>query len=229
MVKATFLGHAAVLLESANTTIVIDPFLSGNPQAKIGPEEINPDYIVLTHGHGDHLGDTVEIAKRTGATVIATNELVLWLETLGLKVHPQGIGGAHSFPFGEVRFTIAHHSAGAGELGDRYVGVAAGVTIELDGKLIHHAGDTALTFDMKLIAERFAIDLAFLPIGSNFTMDLDDAVRAVEFIRPAKVVPIHYNTWPPIVADPQEFADKVKRAGFSEPVILTTSESIELA
>jgi len=227
-VKATFLGHAAVSLTDGETTILIDPFLSGNPQARLKPAEVEADYIVLTHGHGDHLGDTVAIAERTGATCIAINELALWLASQGCNVHPMGSGGAFGFPFGSVRYTIAHHSGGLGELGDRYVGNPGGVIIGLGGKLIHHAGDTALTYDMKLIAERFAIDLAFLPIGSNFTMDIDDAVKATGFIKPKKVVPVHYNTWPPIEADPQEFAEKVRTRTDSEPVILAPLESIEI-
>jgi L-ascorbate metabolism protein UlaG (beta-lactamase superfamily) len=226
--EAKFLGHAAALLSDGETTIIIDPFLTGNPQAKITAEDVEPDYIVLTHGHGDHVGDTVAIAKRTNATCIATYELALWLQGQGCDAHPMGIGGAFDFPFGSVRFTIAHHSAGAGELGDRYVGNPAGVIIDFGGKLIHHAGDTALTYDMKLIAERFEIDLAFLPIGSNFTMDIDDAVRATGFIQPKKVVPVHYNTWPPIAADPQEFAEKIRALTKAEPVILEPMESIEI-
>lgn len=226
--KATFLGHAAVSLSDGETSILIDPFLTGNPQAKISADEVEANYIVLTHGHGDHVGDTVAIAERTGATCIATYELALWLQSKGCDVHPMGIGGAHDFPFGSVRYTVAHHSGGVGELGDRYVGNPGGVIIDFGGKLVHHAGDTALTYDMKLIAERFAIDLAFLPIGSNFTMDIDDAVKATGFIRPRKVVPVHYNTWPPIEADPQDFAAKVSERTATEPVILAPMESVEI-
>ncbi len=226
--EATFLGHAAVTLSDGKTTILIDPFLTGNPQASIKAEEVEADYIVLTHGHGDHVGDTVAIAKRCNATCIATYELALWLQSQGCEVHPMGIGGSFDFPFGSVRYTIAHHSSGASELADKYVGNPAGVIIEIGGKLVHHAGDTALTYDMKLIAERFKIDLAFLPIGSNFTMDIDDAVKATGFIQPSKVVPVHYNTWLPISADPLEFADKVRAQTKAEPVILGPMQTIEL-
>ncbi len=226
--EATFLGHAAVRLSDGKTTILIDPFLTDNPQASIKAEDVEADYIVLTHGHGDHVGDTVAIAKRCNATCIATYELALWLQNQGCEVHPMGIGGAFDFPFGSVRYTIAHHSSGASELGDRYVGNPAGVIIDFGGKLIHHAGDTALTYDMKLIAERFKIDLAFLPIGSNFTMDIDDAVKATGFIQPSKVVPVHYNTWPPIAADPQEFAEKVRAQTKAEPVILEPMQTVEI-
>ncbi|MFQ5607994.1 MAG: metal-dependent hydrolase, partial [Candidatus Zixiibacteriota bacterium] len=131
MAKATFLGHSAVQLSDGKTTILIDPFLSGNPQATVSPDELSPDFIVLTHGHGDHVGDTVAIAKRSGATCIAIYELALWLQGQGLKAHPMGVGGSFDFPFGWVKFTIAHHSAGAGELGDTYVGDATGVLIKL--------------------------------------------------------------------------------------------------
>ncbi len=226
--EATFLGHSAVRLSDGQTTILIDPFLTGNPQATLKPEEVDADYIVLTHGHGDHVGDTVAIALRTKAICVATYELALWLQSQGCEVHPMGIGGASDFPFGSVRYTIAHHSSGAGELGDRYVGNPAGVIIDLGAKLIHHAGDTALTYDMKLIAERFEIDLAFLPIGSNFTMDIDDAVTATGFIQPKRVVPVHYNTWPPIAADPEEFAEKVRARTKAEPVVLAPMESIKI-
>lgn len=228
MVMATFLGHAAVQLTNGETTILIDPFLTDNPQAKISADEVGADFIILTHGHGDHLGDTVAIAKRTGAQCIAPFELALRLGKQGCLAHPMGVGGSFEFPFGWVKYTIAHHSAGVGELGDVYAGTAAGVIVSFDGKLIHHAGDTALTYDMKLIAERFAIDLAFLPIGSNFTMDVDDAVRAVEFIKPKRVVPVHYNTWPPIEADADDFAEKVRAGGISEPVVLESMGTVEL-
>lgn len=228
MIQATFLGHSAVKLADGQTTILIDPFISGNSQATITADELGADFIVITHGHGDHLGDTVAIAKRTGATCIAPYELANWLGTQGLTAHPLGDGGSFDFPFGWVKFTIAHHSAGAGELGDRYVGTAAGVLIQFGDRLIHHAGDTALTYDMKLISERFKVDLAFLPIGSNFTMDIDDAVRAVEFIKPKTVVPMHYNTWPLIEADAEDFASKVNRAGHSKAVIMAPNDTIDL-
>lgn len=228
MIQATFLGHAAVQLSDGSTTILIDPFISGNPQATVKADELMPDFIVITHGHADHLGDTVAIAKRTGATCITTFELANWLGSQGCAAHPMGIGGSFDFPFGWIKFTIAHHSAGGGELADSYMGTAAGVLIRFGGKLIYHAGDTALTYDMKLIAERFKVDLAFFPIGSNFTMDVDDAVRAVEFVKPRTVVPLHYNTWPPIEADPEDFASKVNNAGHSKAVIMAPNDSIDV-
>lgn len=228
MIQATYLGHSAVQLTDGSTTILIDPFISGNPQATVSADELNADFVVITHGHGDHLGDTVAIAKRTGAMCIAPYELANWLGTQGLTAHPMGIGGSFAFPFGWVKLTAADHSAGAGELGDRYVGTAAGVLIQFGDKLIHHAGDTALTFDMKLIADRFDVDLAFLPIGSNFTMDIDDAVRATEFINPKTVVPVHFNTWPPIEADPNEFVSKVNSAGHSKAVVMAPNDTIDV-
>lgn len=228
MIQAKFLGHSAVQLSDGSTTILIDPFISGNPQALVKAEELHPDFIVITHGHGDHLGDTVAIAKRTGAKCIATFELSNWLGAQGCSAHPMGVGGSCAFPFGWVKFTIAHHSAGGGELADSYLGTAAGVLIQFGDRLIYHAGDTALTYDMKLIADRFKVDLAFLPIGSNFTMDIDDAVRAVEFIKPKTVVPVHYNTWPPIEADPEDFASKVNGAGHSRAVIMAPNDTVDL-
>ncbi len=228
MVTATYLGHSAVQLADGKTTILIDPFLRGNPVAKITPEKLNPDYIIVTHGHDDHLGDTVEIAQRTGALCIATFELGLWLETQKCKVHTMSVGGTHRFPFGRVKCTVAQHSASLGELGDRYAGVAAGVIVELDGKMFYHAGDTALTYDMKLIAEAFKVDLAFLPIGDNYTMGIDDAVRAVEFVRPQRVAPIHFNTYDMILADPDEFANKVRAQGIAEPFPWKPMDTITL-
>ena len=228
MLKATFLGHSAVRLETKDTTILIDPFFTDNPQAVVGPDDVSADFIVVTHGHGDHVGDTVAIAQRTGATCISTYELATWLGSQGCQVHPMGVGGSQSFPFGRLKFTIAHHSAGAGELGDRYVGTAAGVVIDTAGHTVHHAGDTALTYDMKLLAESFNIDLAFLPIGDNFTMGVDDAVRAVEFIQPKQVVPIHYNTWAYIEADADGFAERVNQTGTSQATVLQPMESITL-
>jgi L-ascorbate metabolism protein UlaG (beta-lactamase superfamily) len=223
MLKATFHGHSCVMVTDGKHSIIIDPFLTGNPQAKIKAEDVRVDFILVTHGHGDHLGDAVAIAKANDATIIAPNELALYVGNQGAKVHNMHIGGACDFPFGRVKLTIAHHGSGAGD-GLEYTGSPCGFLITMGGKLMYHAGDTGLFYDMKLIGEMNKIDLAFLPIGDNFTMGVDDAVKAVEFLNPKKVVPMHYKTWEIIDTDPQEFADKVRGA---EAVIIKPGESVE--
>jgi L-ascorbate metabolism protein UlaG (beta-lactamase superfamily) len=206
--KLTFLGHAAAYLESGSEKFIFDPFLTNNPKAPVSAEEVEPTYIVITHGHGDHVGDAVSIAARTGAPIVTTFELANWLEAQGVKTFGLGLGGWGKFPFGRLRFTLAFHSASVTEEGGRplYLGEAAGVVIETEGKTIYHAGDTALFSDMRLIAEDAPIDLALLPIGDYYTMGPKDAAKAVGFLSPKHVVPIHYGTFPPISSDPQEFA-----------------------
>ena len=226
--KLTFWGHAAFLLEDGNHKIVIDPFLTGNPLAKVKPEEVECNYVIVTHGHGDHLGDTIAIAKKNDAVVIANFEVATYCGNQGCKAHPMHIGGAHEFPFGQVKLTIAHHGSGL-TVGDQiiYLGSPAGVLITVDGKTIYHAGDTGLFYDMKLIGEMNKIDLALLPIGDNFTMGIDDAVKAVEFLQPELVVPMHYKTFDLIDVDPKEFANKVEKLGKAVK-ILEEGESLEL-
>ena len=203
--KATFLGHATVYLETRNTKILIDPFLTGNPKAAAKASDLNPEFIVLTYGHSDHTVDAVPIAKRTGAAIIATIELARWLARDGVTTSPQGHGGWCKYPFGAVKFTPAFHSSSVTDDSGRpiYLGEPAGVIIQLEDKAVFHAGDTALFSDMKLIAEDMPIDLAFLPIGEHFVMGPKDAAKAVEFLHPKNVVPIHYGTFPPLVGDPK--------------------------
>ena len=224
MPTARFLGQSCITIENGDHKIIVDPFLTGNPLAGAKQEEIECSHVLLTHGHGDHFGDTIEIAKRNDATVIATYELASFCGGKGLKSHLMHIGGAHDFDFGRVKLTIAHHGGGFGENAEIYTGPPVGFLITMGGKTVYSAGDTGLFYDMKLIGEMNQIDLAFLPIGDNFTMGIDDAVKAVEFLRPKKVVPVHYNTFPLIEQDPQEFADKVKTA---EVVIMKPGDSIE--
>ena len=224
MPTARFLGQSCITIEDGDHKIVIDPFLTGNPLAGAKQEEIECSHVLLTHGHGDHFGDTIEIAKRNDATVIATYELASLCGTKGLKNHLMHIGGAHDFDFGRVKLTIAQHGGGFGENAEIYTGPPVGFLITMGGKTIYNAGDTGLFYDMKLIGEMHPIDLAFLPIGDNFTMGIADAVKAVEFLKPKKVVPVHYNTFPLIEQDPREFADKVKTA---EVVIMNPGDSID--
>ncbi len=226
MLKATFQGHSCVSITDGEQNIIIDPFLTGNPQATVKAEDIKVDFILVTHGHGDHLGDAVEIAKRNKATIIAPNELAIYVQKQGAEAHNMHIGGAYEFPFGRVKLTIAHHGSAAGD-GLEYTGNPCGFLITMDGKTVYHAGDTGLFYDMKLIGEMNDIDLAFLPIGDNFTMGVTDAVKAVEFLNPKIVVPIHYKTWPVIDAEPTEFADKLKGSK-TRVIIIEPGKSLEI-
>ena len=227
MVSLTFLGHSCVMASDGKYNIIIDPFLGGNPQATVSPEEINVDYILATHGHSDHLGDAVEISKRTGATIVAPNELALWVTKQGALAHNMHIGGAYKFEFGRVKLTIAHHGSGAGESGLEYTGNPCGFVFDIGGKTVYHTGDTGLFLDMKLIGEMNNIDVMFLPIGDNFTMGVADAAKAVEFVKPKIAIPMHYKTWEIIDAEPLEFKERLDGSGV-EVHILKTKEWLEL-
>lgn len=214
MPKLTFLGHAAFSLELSGAKLLIDPFLSGNPLAAAGPDDIEADYVLLTHGHPDHLGDGIEIAKKNDATIVAPFELATHCETKGTTVHPMHIGGAFEFPFGRVKLTIAVHGSGfPTEQGIEYLGNPCGFLVTADGKTVYHAGDTGLFYDMKLIGEMNEIDIALLPIGDNFTMGIDDAVKATELLGARLSIPMHYDTFDLIKADPEAFVAKVKKEG----------------
>lgn len=210
MAHLRYLGHSAFYLKGEGINALIDPFLTGNPLAAAKAEDFaGVNYIFVTHGHGDHLGDAAAVAKRTGAAVFACNELAGWLAAQGVKTEGMHIGGRALFPFGRVKLTPAWHGCPVQtEHGLGYGGVACGFVIEVEGKKVYHAGDTGLTMEMQLLAEE-NIDVALLPIGGYYTMDADDAARAVRFIAPRLVVPMHYDTFPPIKADPREFTSKV--------------------
>jgi L-ascorbate metabolism protein UlaG (beta-lactamase superfamily) len=226
--KFTFLGHSAGYLETGSDKFLFDPFLTGNPKAAVRADQVNPTYILLTHGHSDHVGDAVAISKRTAAPIITTFELANWLGAQGANTVAMNHGGWCNFSFGRVRFTIAFHSSSEIEAGGRplYLGEPAGVVIETEGKTIYHAGDTALFSDMRLIGEDAQLDLALLPIGDHFTMGPKDAAKAVEFLAPKRVVPIHYGTFPPLVGDPQEFA-RLARGTRAEVHVLRPGESLD--
>lgn len=226
MLKATFYGHSCVYLTDGHYKIIIDPFLNGNPLSPVKADDIDVDYILVTHGHGDHLGDAVSISKRTGATIVAPNELAIYVSRLGALAHNMYIGGAYNFEFGRVKLTIAHHGSASGESGLEYTGNPCGFLVTIGGKTLYHTGDTGLFYDMKLIGEMNKIDLMFVPIGDNFTMGIDDAVKAVEFVRPNTVVPIHYHTWEIIDTDPEEFKRKLTGSGVNV-VIMKPNQSIE--
>ena len=212
--KISFHGHAVVKIETAGKTILIDPFINGNGLTDLKVENEAPDVILLTHGHNDHVGDTVYLAKKKDALVVAPNELAEWLGWQGVNVHNMHIGGAHQFDFGKVKLTQAFHGSSFVTEDKQiiYMGMPSGILFTAEGKTIYHMGDTALFSDMKLIGERHPVDVLFIPIGDNFTMGPEDAAYAVELIKPKIVVPIHYNTFPPIEVDPQIFVDLVKDA-----------------
>ena len=214
-----FLGHACFELSSGDTTVLIDPFLTGNPKAAAQADELSPDVVLLTHGHGDHLGDTVDIAQRTGATVVAIVELASELGQSGVEnVLDPNLGGTVTFDWGWVKLVPAWHTA-VSPSGTPHT--PAGLLVHIGDRLIYHCGDTCLFSDMQLIARRGdSVDLALVPIGGHYTMDRFDAVTAVEFINPAEVIPCHYDTFPPIETDAHAFKSDVENAGFSQVVVL---------
>lgn len=221
-----FHGHSAFELQHDGKTILIDPFLSENPVATIPAETLNPEAILLTHAHADHLGDTVDIAHRTGCLVVANYEITTWLEKHGVShVHPMNLGGQFTFDFGTVKQTLAHHSSTLPDGSNG--GYPAGLILTLGDKVIYHAGDTALFNDMELIGEAM-IDLAIVPIGDNFTMGPDDAFIAVKYLRAKQVIPCHYNTWPIIEQDAQAWAERVNQETQTKATVLEPGETFEL-
>jgi L-ascorbate metabolism protein UlaG (beta-lactamase superfamily) len=225
-VKVTWYGHSVTLVQTDQVKLLIDPFLSGNDKAPIGPEDVDPDVLVITHGHADHVGDTVALAKRTGALCIANFEIVSWLQSQGVEnVHPQHIGGGFNYDWGRLKLTIAHHGSVLPDGSNG--GNPAGVLLTLGEKTLYHAGDTGLFYDMKLIGEA-GIDLAILPIGDNFTMGPDDAHRAVELLRPRIVVPIHFDTFEVIEQDAQHWVDRARKRFDVDARLLSPGDSIEL-
>jgi len=225
-VNVTWYSHACLLIEVDGTRLFVDPFLTGNPLAPIGADAVAADYIFVSHGHGDHVGDTVAIAKRTGATVVANFEIVNWLAAQGVENgHPQHIGGGFDYPWGRVKLTIAHHGSALPD--GSYGGNPCGFLFSIQGKNIYHACDTGLFYDMKLIGEA-ASDLAVLPIGDNFTMGPDDALRAVQLIEPQQVLPIHYDTFEVIKQDPADWKRRVEETTSARVVLLQPGERLKL-
>lgn len=223
--KLTYYGHSAFRLQHDDHEIVIDPFLSGNPRSPIGPDEVEPSHIVLTHAHGDHVGDSEAIAERTGATVISSFEIANWFEARDVAAHGMNPGGGFDFPFGRVTFTPAWHSSSFPD--GTYGGMPMGVVIDMGGVRIYHAGDTALFSDMSLIGRR-KIDVALLPIGDNFTMGPDDALAAVELLEPDRVVPIHYDTFDLIAQDAEAFKARVDSETSATAEVMAPGGTLEL-
>lgn len=219
-ITVQYLGHSCFLISTPKARILIDPFLTGNPQAAAQADDIRCDYILISHAHADHYGDAVSIAKRNGATIIAPYELALHAGAQGAKVHPMGCGGGKDFEFGRVQLTIAHHTSSVdGPGGTVALAAPVGFLIKTEGKTIYFAGDTALSLEMQLLGSRNQIDLALLPVGDNFTMGPEDAAEAVRMLKPKMAVPMHYNTFDLIRVDPQIFVRAAAQYGCKVEVV----------
>lgn len=219
----TWYGHAAFGLDVGDHKVLIDPFLSDNPAATIGPDEVDADFILVSHGHGDHVGDSLSIAKRTGALIITVNEIANWFSSKGVEAHGQHLGGGYHHPFGYLKLTLALHGSGLPD--GSYGGNPCGFLLTTpDDKKIYFACDTGLFGDMRLIGEE-GIDLAVLPIGDNFTMGPDDALRAVKLLQPMHVIPVHYSTWDLIQQDPNAWAERVAAETTAEPHVINPGET----
>ncbi|HNQ79431.1 MAG TPA: metal-dependent hydrolase [Acidobacteriota bacterium] len=211
MVKLAYHGHSCVEIESGGHRIIIDPFINGNTHAKVKPSDIRVEAVLVTHGHGDHVGDAAEIAAANDCAVVCNFEISNWLGAKGVKTHPMHIGGSHGFDWGRVKLTPALHGSSLPD--GSYGGNPAGFLVFMGGKCVYHAGDTGITSDMQLYGRLNPIDIALLPIGDNFTMDLNDAVEAAVLLGAKQAMPIHFDTFPIIAANPQEFIRKVEARG----------------
>jgi L-ascorbate metabolism protein UlaG (beta-lactamase superfamily) len=224
--KITWFGHATIGVETGGYHLIIDPFFSGNPAASTTAEQVKADYLLVSHGHGDHIGDTLAIAKRTHTPVISNNEIAVWLGKKDVEAHGQHIGGGHRYPFGYLKLTQAVHGSALPDGANG--GNPAGFLLTTnDGQKLYFACDTGLFGDMRLIGEE-GIDLAMLPIGDNFTMGPDDALRAVKLIQPTHVIPIHYNTWGLIEQDPLAWAQRVQAETQTQAHVLQPGGTFEL-
>ncbi len=217
--RLTFLGHSCFLVETTRARLLIDPFLRENPAAPKPAADLACDYVLITHGHDDHTADALAIARRCGATIIANFEIAEHFAAQGAATHALNPGGGFNFPFGRVKLTLAHHTSSLGDpLNPIYMGAPCGLLVSADGKNLYHAGDTAVFLDMQLIG-RAGLDAALIPIGDNYTMGPDDALLALDFLRPRLAVPMHYNTWPVIAQDAAAFAARAAQAGHRVEVL----------
>jgi L-ascorbate metabolism protein UlaG (beta-lactamase superfamily) len=225
--RMRWLGHACLWFDTDGGSVLIDPFLTGNDLAPVAAKDLNPDFILVSHGHGDHVGDTVAIAKRTGAMCISNFEIAGWLQKQGVKkTHGMQHGGGFQFAFGRVKLTQAFHGSQLPDGSDG--GNPCGFLLYFnDGKKVYDAADTGLFGDMKLIGEE-KIDLALLPIGDNFTMGPADSLRALAFLTPGRVVPIHYNTFDVIKQDPKAWAASVRESRTAEPIVMKPGDWIDV-
>jgi UPF0173 metal-dependent hydrolase MITSMUL_05288 len=225
MVNFKYYGHSCVLLDDGTYKVLFDPFLTGNPAATAKPEDIDCDFILITHAHSDHFGDAPEIADRTGAELVAIPEVLSLCEERvpGLKQHPMNLGGSLNLPFGKVRMTLAQHSSGVAG------GVACGYVVYIGGQVVYFAGDTALFSDMRLIGQKDSLDYAILPIGDNYTMGLEDAALAAQLLNARNVIPIHYNTWPVINQDVRHYKEITEATSPVVVTIVNPGETVPLA
>jgi L-ascorbate metabolism protein UlaG (beta-lactamase superfamily) len=224
--KLRYFSHSSFQITTANGhVILIDPFLDDNPTSPVKSTDVSADFIVLTHAHGDHIGDAFKIAERTDPLFICVNELANYCTDKGFRAHNMHIGGSNTFDFGRLKFTIAHHGSMTPD--NSYGGEPAGIILTIDGKSLYHTGDTGLFYDMKLIGEMTPIDCMLLPIGDNFTMGITDAVKAVELADPQVAIPMHYNTFPVIEADPHEFRRQVESIG-KKAIVMDFGAEIEI-
>lgn len=225
--EITFYGHACFSIKTKGKTILFDPFISPNPKAKsVDVNKLTPDYILISHGHEDHLADAETIAKKTNATLVSNFEIVTWYQKKGItKVHPMNHGGSWKFDFGTVKYTNAVHSSMLPD--GSYGGNPGGFIVKNEENSFYYSGDTALTMDMKLIGNSEKLDFAVLPIGDNFTMGIDDAIIASDFINCNKIIGVHYDTFGYIEINHKEAIEKFKAKG-KELILLNIGEKLEI-
>jgi len=224
--QITFLGHSAYQVEVGGARLLIDPFITGNPVAKVSADSLDADYILLTHGHGDHVGDTLAIAQRTGATVIAIVEVARWIEKQGVeKIFSHGVGGSYTHPFGWVKFVLAQHSSSMPD--GSYGGLAAGIVIKAEDKTVYFAGDTGLFSDMQLTGD-LGLDMAVLPVGGTMTMDPADSIKAIPYLKPKAVLPCHVNSYPFLAQDLEAWAARIHNETSAQPLLVAVGETFTI-